>query len=324
MDEMQALRELRADVGPAAPRRMAALRAGLLRSMHAPPPPRRRMPKLVWRLGLACVLTVALLAGITIAQGNPSDGPAKGPLQPLQPRPANAAVFLDRAADQVARQPSQQKPLQDGQWVYIRDLGSNKTQDDKGREKVDITKQEFWFRFDGEEFAGRIGTGGLDRFPVEQAGDPDFWYPARVRDFQAKLPLDPDRLLAAVHAEVKRMHPKQREFHQGRGLDSQTVWLISELLGADVGVLPTPELQAAMYRALAKVPGIKVTENVIDLAGRRSVVLDYTWGWYQTGIVLDPTSYAYRGAAWELKDGKVYTGSARLQAAIVDQPGQLP
>jgi hypothetical protein len=320
MDEMQALRSMRADVEPPAPLRLAGLRAGLFRSMTAPPPRRGfGLPRLAWRLGVAGGLAAALLAGITVAQGN----------GPLRPEPANAAAFLGQAAAAVAKQPSDQARPRDDQWVYTKHLSTNVTvkaevgEKPSSRREVDVQEDESWFRFDGKEIAGVEPGGQVRRTPLDLEGYDDR-YPAQVWDYHASLPLDPDQLLRAVHDEVKRIYPDNPEFHSGQGLNNRTVWLIGVLLGDDTGVLPSPELQAALYRALAKVPGVTATEGVTDLAGRESVLLSHRWRDYSFGILVDPESYALLGTSQKVKDGKVVEGSALLKAGIVDEAGERP
>lgn len=326
MDEMQALRELRREVRPASPHRMAALRAGLFRSMTTPPPRRRfGLPKLAWRVGLAGGLAVAMLVGVTLAQGT---GGEQGN-GVFQPRAANAAVFLEQAAATVAQRPGGQERPRDDQWVYTKELTANETvegddpDDPNAKRGRTLSEGDNWFRFDGKEYASEFPGEGLQRHTLDLKGYDDR-YPAQVRDYQASLPLDPDHLLAAVHAEVKRIYPDNPEFHHGEGLNNRTVWLIGVLLGSDVGVLPPPELQAALYRALAKVPGVTIAEDVTDLAGRKGVVLSHSWDNFSFGIVLDPETYAFLGEAYDVRDGKVYTGSALLKVGIVDEPGERP
>jgi hypothetical protein len=325
MDELQALRELRRDVEPAPPRRMAALRAGLFRSMHAPPPRRRfGVPKLVWRTALAGGLAVAMLTGITIAQGD-GDDPGNGV---LAPRPASAAVFLERAAATVASRPDNRERPRDDQWVYSKTLVANETldgdpDDPKTKRGREIYESEGWFRFDGKEAAYREPDGSLDRMPLDLTGHDDR-SPVQVWDYHESLPLDTDQLLAAVHEEVRRIYPDDPEFHHGPGLDFQTASLIGVMLGGGAGTPPSPELQAALYRALAQVPGLRITTGVTDLAGREAVQISAAYKRMSLGLLLDPKSYARLGDAQQLKDGKVYLGTSSLKSGVVDQPGQLP
>ncbi|GAB3400773.1 CU044_5270 family protein [Flindersiella endophytica] len=323
MDEMQALRELRGEVEPASPRRMAALRAGLFRSMTTAPPRRRfGLPKLAWRIGLAGGLAVAMLVGVTVTQGGW-----------FRPDSASASVFLERAATTLAAQPSPRERPRDDQWLYTKKMTTNVTirqelgdgSDSKSRSdrEVDVVTSEGWFRFDGTAMAGYDERGKLRQSPIDLTGD-DERYPAQVWNMHAALPLDPDKVLAAVHAEVKRIYPDNPEFHHGQGLDERTIWLIGALLGEDPGLVPAPEQQAALYRALAKVPGLTITRGVTDLAGREGVLLSRRTRTFEFGIVIDPDTYGFLGTASRVENGKVVEGTSLLRSGMVDSAGERP
>lgn len=324
MDEIQALRSLREETPQASPQRLAALRAGLFRSMTAPPPRRRfGLPKLALRLAVAGGLAVAMLVGVTVAQGN----------SVFRPEPASAAVFLEKAANTLAAQPSGQERPRDDQWLYTKKMETNFTvhsyfegkPGSKPREerKVEVVTGEGWFRFDGKEMAWYDEAGKLRQGPIDMSGY-DERYPAQVWNVLASLPLDPDEVLAAVQAEVKRIYPDSPELHHGQGLNERTIWLIGALLGEDPGLVPSPEQQAALYRALARVPGVTITPDVTDLAGREGVLLSRRTKTFVFGIVIDPDTYAYLGTAKRVENGKVVEGSSLLKSGMVDEPGERP
>jgi hypothetical protein len=110
------------------------------------------------------------------------------------------------------------------------------------------------------------------------------------------------------------------------------------------------EVRAALYRALAKIPGVTVVQGITDAAGRRGVALARaaaiegpgSSGWLRLEIILDRDSYRYLGArhvvtrdhfipntpsgskgTW-FRKGQVLVSRAQLALAVVDAPCQRP
>lgn len=67
----------------------------------------------------------------------------------------------------------------------------------------------------------------------------------------ASLPTDPDALLA-----------KYRELYHDEATDDE--WIFLRLAGTLSQNLVTPEHEAAIFRAIAKLPGVTVDETAID------------------------------------------------------------
>jgi hypothetical protein len=114
-------------------------------------------------------------------------------------------------------------------------------------------------------------------------------------------------------------------------------------------VMP-PDVRAALYRALAKIPGVTVVQGVTDAAGRRGVALARAASiegpgssdWLRLEIILDRDTYRYLGArhvvtrdhfipdtpsgskgTW-FRKGQVLVSSAQLALAVVGAPCQRP
>ena len=92
-----------------------------------------------------------------------------------------------------------------------------------------------------------------------------------------------------------------------------------------------PASLAAVFGALAKVPGLTVTRGVVDAAGRSGIAVGYARDAYRNELVFDPKTYAFLAArsvtvraADGLRPGTVIYQLARLRVAIVDKAGQLP
>ncbi len=106
-------------------------------------------------------------------------------------------------------------------------------------------------------------------------------------------------------------------------------------------ILP-PRVQAAMYQALPKIPGVRLQQDAVDAAGRHGVafarVTPGTLGFplrLRFEIILDPQTFHYLGERtvaandatapdeeWQVAKDTVLSASVRTAAAIVNRPGQ--
>ncbi|SEB32929.1 hypothetical protein SAMN04489727_0632 [Amycolatopsis tolypomycina] len=96
--------------------------------------------------------------------------------------------------------------------------------------------------------------------------------------YLASLPTDPGRLLAVLRESVDVPGPDgdRQVFKAGTGLAT----------AADA-LLP-PALRAALYQALAMVPGVERIPGQVDLAGRAGVAIALTAKGKRTELVIDP------------------------------------
>jgi hypothetical protein len=98
-----------------------------------------------------------------------------------------------------------------------------------------------------------------------------------------------------------------------------------------------PAQEAATYRALASIPGVELDRRAKDARGRPALGVSLVMeGWLRDEILLDPSTYAYRGhraVAVEdhtfpapveatIRKGTVESESVRLAGGFVDRPGQ--
>jgi hypothetical protein len=150
--------------------------------------------------------------------------------------------------------------------------------------------------------------------PVTVCGSPDDW---NSTEFYAKLPRDPDRLYATLVA-LNRMRGStpQGMFHYG-----------IQLLGT--GLMPA-DLRAAWYRAMARIPGIKVIDNQANLDGRTGIALGLGDEHEQRQLIIDPATGAFIGERtvagqqpnqpW-IKPG-TEIGASAIRTEVVDQLGE--
>ncbi|MEU0169061.1 CU044_5270 family protein [Streptomyces iakyrus] len=137
------------------------------------------------------------------------------------------------------------------------------------------------------------------------------------------------RFLATVPSDPDRMMRRIREEHAIGSITGETRaqrdWREIDVLYRSV--LIRPNVQAGLFRALAKIPGARVTTGVKDPLGRTAIGVSVTYaektptGWQgRQEIFFDPESYAYLGQARD--DGEIV--SARAAWGVVSRPGARP
>jgi hypothetical protein len=305
-----------------------------------PPRPalRARRPAL-WRLRLAAavVAVVAVVATVQVVDVGPSavrDRAGGG-------APANAAELGALAAKAVRDVPGPYpKP---GQWVYIKtlvahDAGSRVEQEDESVRVVPFPASapravEWWSK------AGKPGEGtsSVTNREGNALVGPPLIQGVNYPDLPS-LPTDPDKLLKAIY-------DYQREYY---GLGGAEAWpatftMIAEMLG---NLLAPPDLQAALFQAMAKIPGVTVVQDTVDAAGRRGMALALVDDQVRFEVILEKGTYRYLGLAsivasdhdekvccftgkhkvikLPMRKGQVLYRTARLTLALVDGPPKRP
>jgi hypothetical protein len=241
------------------------------------------------------------------------------------------------------------------QWVYSKELRVEYG----GGKPFTI---EFWDRVDGKKFARPTSdrrTAGAPKVRREQSqllrvpqgcppGQPQrirpavglgHWFPN-----PAAVPTDPDGLLAAIYQLVE--DPACAPILVGDTVQDRAFMLIDGMLQT---VQPA-EVRAALYQALAKIPGVTVVQGATDAAGRRGVAFvraaaiegPGSSGWLRLEVILDPNTDRYLGArhvvtrdhfipdtpsrskGTRFRKGQVLVSRAQVALAVVDAPCQRP
>jgi hypothetical protein len=291
------------------------------------PPVRTRRGRVPWRLMAAATALVAGAAAVVIVETGRST-----------PHRAPAPPTLELVAQRVEQQPVP-RPRPD-QWVYSPELHNwevapgNTIGVLRGKIKV-----EEWWRFDGTHIAKSVQGSKLEVVRVLRPGEklsrrdvepgvgavggPAIWdsSPRVLYDYVAKLPTDPDALLTRIRHDVR-----------DSGRDVSTFGRITQIIEDDK--LIPPKTNAALYRALAKISGVRLVPGVTDLAGRTGVAVTRTEGRNRIEVILDPSTFRYLGYrtvaaadVWAkgklfLRAGEVVGAEADLGARVVDRMGQ--
>ncbi|MFB6782442.1 CU044_5270 family protein [Streptomyces sp. NPDC056352] len=322
MDEMTQLRELRADA-PVPDR--AALAPGRQRLTDSLAGGRRtRRLRADWRIasiGAAAAITAAALLTTQIGADGPTHGAtAAAPLTLDSP-----AEVLNRAADELAKQQAAPEP-RDDQWIYTRTKIAQREPEGGsaavGRFSYD---PDSWVPYDNSAAA-------------KNGKDSDYRTARQVYRAADELPDDPARLLA----KVRLFYPTGNTAESPPEAEAQHSF---RAMGLMVETYPiAPDALARIYRALATVPGVKVTDHLVkDAAGRDAIAITRKedGSHEQREILINPRDYSYAGMRFvaaedyemkapagmkvpteKYKAGEVLTSEARIRAAVVDAEGQ--
>jgi hypothetical protein len=306
-DEFDLVKRMRAEV-PAqqdlsgVERRLAELRT---RPVNA----RRRhgLPRLRWGLALAtaCVLGVG---GWQLTRGGAEEGVR--PAVAHRPTATTTATVLERAA-LAAASTTAAEPSPD-QWFY--------QQQSQHMPGGDLPTYEHWFKLDGTRMALRREGGKLKVTDAERGPT----HPGKTMAELRRLPTDPDALLRhfrSLEHELTKLSICALECPAGSEQDVKAFGAIGWYMSH--GPLVPPDTAAGMYRALAKIPNVRIEENATDGDGRTGIGVVLDLGEAGKGsYILDPGDYHYMGV--KVERGEDTMAMSVLSSGIVDEPGQTP
>lgn len=265
------------------------------------PLPRRRLlrspPR---RLVTSAAAAVVLAAGVLFVQAARSDSPA-----PV----ASAAATLNSAADNIN---PVDEPIGPGQYRYVISHSWVLTQFvtvTPGNGPL-VALEEFaaeeWVPADlAQQCTVRISTTGNRRWVAgdeeraKEAGvelrapevreetrpctDGGEWSRYPSAEFLASLPRDPGRLY-----DLLRHMPTPVAM-------SQEAWVLNRVITTLVSGRAPADLRAAMYRALALLPGLEVTEHVANLGGHHGTALGLAQYGGRHDLIIDPDTGQFIG-----------------------------
>lgn len=277
---------------------------------------------------------------------------------PLLPGSASAAEVLNTAADRIR---TSDEPLRSGQFRYIavHDWVNSRIAGDPPLRWQEETLRETWVPADekdiwmmrasmpgnrkwlqGNEQAAKeaghdlnaqvrpprviksacgnflTGFGDADggALPSRCSPEGSSWFQPSDQ-WMAQLPRDPARLLARLKADANGER------------DVDLVQTASDALSS--GLLPA-DLRSALYRALARIDSLEVTEHDVNADGREGIALGVRSGEDRIDIIIDPETGQYigrRGAMAGpnsgLEPGTVIDYSG-VETAVVDTMGERP
>ena len=288
MDELDLIRSFRATTSP--PTELARARA---RRAWLRPEPRR--PRWGARVAIAACLAAAATAIALVLPGE-RQGRRSTP-------EASAAATLRLAAKSQTGGLS--RPLRPGEFFYSR-------------------TKTLWRRQPADRQSW-VASDGARRWTDERQPGADF----RVRPRKAAFrlaggePMSYADLLALPRGAEplhRRLRQSAVECECGHSVDHETFVIIGDLMREN----PIPvDLEAALLRAAALIPGIKLIESERDVAGREGVGVAVEYKGFRSVLVFDRDNYELLGEN-ERHNGRLVFGSAVMETGVVDSITALP
>ncbi|SFO63987.1 hypothetical protein SAMN04489713_10866 [Actinomadura madurae] len=298
MNDLDILRDAWAEPGPPAEASRTAARTALLERASGGTRKRGR-----FRLGIrVAVVAAAVAVGVTVVQAGDEDGPVVRPV-------SNASQALERAALAAEARPF--TPPRPDQWVYIesRTLTGPVGAPPENLRDTGVRRQ--WKRADGTKSA-RLEDGKL----VVSATPPTT--PPSDYASLAALPTDPAALLQWVYQRAG-----------GRTAEGRYSAAYSMLCAILRDNLLPPKTEAAVYRAITRIPGVTAVLFLgLKMEGRSPERPVLGLGRVTEGrhreLLLDRNGYAYLGEGSAAIEGDALNLTVRVRSGVVDEAGQRP
>lgn len=321
MNDLDVVRDLRAEMPLRDAARMAEGRARLLTETAATRPRahRTRRTRLITVVASAAAVFAAAVAGYALI---PAAGPGAAHPAPKAERASQratlAARILREASATVERASVTAEPAP-GQWIYAKTVGY--------QPQTGTTTSENWMTFDGVRTAYYDTPGGPLIEHTSASGAPDiakdtsplaafsrFATPKTAYDALASLPPDPPALLAEIGkaaasaggANIAAGDPVAGSAPRNQA-QLEFDYLTVLLWNAAGGVGGPPKAEADAFRAMAALPGIWVQQGVTDAAGAEAIAVSDDGGYDQ--LLLDARTYQVLGLR-QLSDG---TGAVSIR-----------
>ncbi|MBB4906078.1 CU044_5270 family protein [Actinophytocola algeriensis] len=347
LDEL--ISDLRTDVPELSDEAFAASRARLQTLIEAVPvttgpqpdaavvplPRKRLLRSPPRRLITSAAAAVVLAAGVLFVQAVRSDSPAPA---------ASAAATLNSAADNIN---PVDEPIEPGQYRYIashsRGLGHHLTAHADGDDTgpfiaLDEWTHEEWVPADlaqqcvarshatGREWVvgdeERAKAAGIEPLstevheevkPCTGSGD---WSRYPSAEFLESVTRDPRQLY-----DLLRRKPMPVAM-------SDASWVMNRVGATLTSGRAPADLRAALYRALALLPGLEVTERVANLDGHQGTALGLTEYGVRHDLIIDPATGQYIGERTvhvsddsDLPPGTIVSYTSVSNPVVVDAVG---
>ncbi|MEH1129009.1 CU044_5270 family protein [Micromonospora sp. CPCC 206061] len=384
-DELSLLEEFGEPLKPAGTHPPADLRHRVMHAVRRDRSRGRLLPRtatwpagarLAWRVGapaaVAATIAAGLIAGNTanVAGNAPAPPPADaGTPTPMgTPAPAGASGVLQLAAQHAEATPP--VDARDNQFLYVESMEVRSTSGKDGKARVvGPVRVRTWLSVDGtrdglvtDDTGARTRLSGCrDGLRAETIDRPDTTPKVPCTPEPAyqhtNVPTDPEKLLAYLYDPrdnrdhyVWLLEPGSRKGRYVKISEHQRAFMkLAELLWQN----HSPAVQAAAFRAAARIPGVELRPVVTDAAGRAGAAATRTEIGVREELVFAPQTYAFLGhnsivAEFHVtgpehtgqppgavdsirietdrsrKPGDVVQKWAILSTAIVDRAGQRP
>ncbi|MFH0174316.1 hypothetical protein [Streptomyces cacaoi] len=336
MDEMTAVRQLRADAPVPDHARLTPARRRLLDEIEGRPRHGRAGWKLKAAGAVAAVTAAALLSTLTLHE---DDRTPTQPVPTATPRPTSW-VFHQVRLDTVCDAGMSPFDYSEAGALQLWPAGKRPC-DTKTKTSLDSNR---WIRYDGTSTA-QAGPNSGDPADVQVWTDPigplsrEMLAPRETDALLAALPDDPDAALKSIIRKsvptrvtsAWRLTQAQRDFNE----------VVEVLSGASA--VPADKART-IYRIITGLEGATEPFRTTDGAGRKVLAIgvdgnfrDYAWERNSMQVLLDPETFAYRGVRWVagmdyyvggkasggpfVAKGTVLATATRLATVVVDKAG---
>ena len=274
------------------------------------PSARRRLVLVAAPLALAAIVGLGVVAVDDARDGKGGSAATAGAADDHR----KAVQLLDRIALAAASRPA--VTPRDDQYIYTKSQGSAgelgvdfSSPEELAKHKGSFTvkaykgavRQEQWDSVDGKRDGLRKGVALADpskKMTMDMSGVGYLTF----RQLQA-LPTDPDALLKKLSGDTENVTAARR------------TEVVVENLGAVIDEATLlPDLGAAIYRAMAELPGVRVVDHVKDAAGREGVGLTFKGAPRGYAWVFNASSLGYLGT----------TDAALMGVGVADKAGEVP
>ncbi|NGO12399.1 hypothetical protein G5C60_33540 [Streptomyces sp. HC44] len=274
-------------------------------------------PRRGWLRPAIAAAAVATAAAVTFVVLPSSGGGASA-----QP-PSRATVALLEDIALAAERENDYGDIRDDQFVYVESKVSYSEAADGKVTIPPLHRLEVWMSVDGLH-DGLVREVGREPFVVEPDVKPGGtgWEVSANYNHVKTLPTHAD----AMYDYLYKTAPK----YSGQETYQAMFVLVGDLLKQSI--VP-PEQGAALFRAVARIPGVTVIEDAVDAAGRRGVAIAREdpdnpsrdeWIFdKETREFLGERSVATDDYS-DVKKGTVTSNTAVLRRAVVDKAGQRP
>ncbi|MGA6163782.1 CU044_5270 family protein [Amycolatopsis magusensis] len=329
----RALAALNAEVSPGEPA-LAKARAELMTEVgvvHTAEPRRRDRRRWRWAAALGTVAAVA--AGVLVLPALPI-GEEPGV-------PGAAAEVLNRSADRLG---AIDEPVPPGHYRYVETHAWHRVYRETGsylgegvtRVWVPADRTQQW-RQDGYSTGQRKWIEGSDAdLPEEsrQTGPSALTSRlARCGDFMA----EPDQqchvpggwgkptpeFVATLPGDPVGLHDRLRADTAGKGPDPDVEMVVYASDALRGGLLPAP-VRANLYRALAAMPSLEISERDANLDGRIGIALGVDRAGIKQEIIIDPETGQFIGERMTDTDSGEVVSYTSVSTGVVGEIGALP
>jgi hypothetical protein len=299
------------------------------------PLPRKRLlrspPR---RLVASAAAAVVLAAGVLFVQAARPDSPVPA---------ASAAATLNSAADNIN---PVDEPIGPGQYRYVASHGwhlishaSTGTDPGPFEAQYEFEEQQWvpadpgqpctlryrttgerrWVNGD-EERARKAGVELLSTETTEETKpctDGGEWSRNPSAEFLAALPRDPRQLYDLVRHMPMPVAMSEEE------------WVLNRVTSTLLSGRAPADLRAALYRALALLPGLEVTERVANLDGHQGTALGVTRHGVRHDLIIDPDTGQFIGERTVIESARpdvppntIFSYTSVSNPVVVDEVGE--